>query len=141
MTTGLTAYVGMITVGEVADGDTVVVSAAAGAVGTIACQLAKIAGARVIGIAGGAAKTDYLLNQIGCDAAIDYKSEDVAAQLKLLAPDGIDVFFDSSKFSFRENIVSLLLLSVIFPLIVSSLFFFLQKIHFPKNKKLYQKSA
>ena len=74
MTTGLTAYAGMITVGKVAAGDTVVVSAAAGAVGTVACQLAKIAGARVIGIAGGSAKVDYLVNQIGCDAAIDYKA-------------------------------------------------------------------
>ncbi len=95
MTTGLTAYAGMILVGEVAEGDTVVVSAAAGAVGTIACQIAKIAGARVIGIAGGAAKVDFLLNQIGCDAAIDYKADDVAAKLREAAPDGVNVFFDN----------------------------------------------
>lgn len=95
MTTGLTAYAGMITVGKVAAGDTVVVSAAAGAVGTVACQLAKIAGASVIGIAGGSAKVDYLVNQIGCDAAIDYKAGGVVQALKTHAPDGVDVFFDN----------------------------------------------
>jgi len=95
MTTGLTAYAGMILVGEVAEGDTVVVSAAAGAVGSIACQIAKIAGARVIGIAGGSAKVDFLQKEIGCDAAIDYKADDVAARLREAAPDGVDVFFDN----------------------------------------------
>ena len=95
MTTGLTAYAGMINVGEVQSGDTVVVSAAAGAVGTIACQLAKIKGAKVIGIAGGPAKSEYLVNEIGCDAAIDYKNDDVDARLKELAPDGVNVFFDN----------------------------------------------
>jgi NADPH-dependent curcumin reductase CurA len=95
MTTGLTAYVGMISVGEVAAGDTVVVSAAAGAVGTVACQMAKIAGARVIGIAGGPEKVDYLVNEIGCDAAIDYKAGEIASQLQELAPDGVNVFFDN----------------------------------------------
>ena len=95
MTTGLTAYAGMIKVGQVAEGDTVVVSAAAGAVGTIACQLAKIAGARVIGIAGGPAKVTYLVDEIGCDAAIDYKNDDIAEKLKELAPDGVNVFFDN----------------------------------------------
>ena len=95
MTTGLTAYAGMLTVGEVQAGDTVVVSAAAGAVGTVACQLAKIAGAKVIGIAGGPAKVDYLVNTIGCDAGIDYKAGNVAEQLKEHAPDGVNVFFDN----------------------------------------------
>jgi len=95
MTTGLTAYAGMIKVGEVEQGDTVVVSAAAGAVGTMACQLAKIAGARVIGIAGGTAKAEFLVKEIGCDAAIDYKAGDVAGQLREAAPDGVNVFFDN----------------------------------------------
>ena len=94
MTTGLTAYAGMLIVGEVRQGDTVVVSAAAGAVGTVACQLAKIKGAKVIGIAGGPEKVDYLKG-IGCDAGIDYKNEDVSVRLKELAPDGVDVFFDN----------------------------------------------
>lgn len=95
MTTGLTAYVGMITVGEVQENDTVVVSAAAGAVGTMACQFAKLAGARTIGIAGGPAKVEFLIDEIGCDAAIDYKGEDVAERLRTLAPQGVNVFFDN----------------------------------------------
>jgi NADPH-dependent curcumin reductase CurA len=95
MTTGLTAYAGMLKVGQVAEGDTVVVSAAAGAVGTIACQLAKIAGAKVIGIAGGPAKVAYLIDEIGCDGAIDYKNDDVAEKLRALAPAGVNVFFDN----------------------------------------------
>jgi len=95
MTTGLTAYAGMICCGKVEPGDTVVVSAAAGAVGSIACQLAKIAGARVIGIAGGDEKCEFLRSVIGCDDAVDYKSGDLGEKLKALAPDGINVFFDN----------------------------------------------
>jgi NADPH-dependent curcumin reductase CurA len=95
MTTGLTAYAGMIRVGGVAAGETVVVSAAAGAVGTIACQLAKIAGARVIGIAGGPHKVDYLVDELGCDGAIDYKAGHVAGELQDLAPTGVDLYFDN----------------------------------------------
>lgn len=95
MTTGLTAYAGMICRGQVAEGETVVVSAAAGAVGVMACQLAKVSGARVIGIAGGREKCDFLINEIGCDDAVDYKSGDLAAKLKEACPDGINVFFDN----------------------------------------------
>lgn len=95
LTTGLTSYVGMITVGEVAEGDTVVVSAAAGAVGSVACEIARLRGARVIGIAGGAEKVRYLVDDLGCAAGIDYKNEDVAARLAELAPDGVNVFFDN----------------------------------------------
>ncbi|NJN50761.1 MAG: NADP-dependent oxidoreductase, partial [Gammaproteobacteria bacterium] len=95
LTTGLTAYVGLLEVINVNQGDTVVVSGAAGAVGSVACQLARIAGARVIGIAGGADKTRYLTDTIGADAAIDYKNEDVGARLTELAPKGVDVFFDN----------------------------------------------
>ncbi len=95
MTTGLTAYAGIHNVGQVQAGDTVVVSAAAGAVGTMACQLAKIAGARVIGIAGGPEKVDYLVNTIGCDGGVDYKADNVAEDLKALAPDGINLYFDN----------------------------------------------
>jgi NADPH-dependent curcumin reductase CurA len=95
MTTGLTAYAGMLGRGEPQEGDTVVVSGAAGAVGTIACQLAKIAGARVIGIAGGPEKCKWLVDEIGCDAAIDYKGEDINERLKALAPEGVNVFFDN----------------------------------------------
>jgi NADPH-dependent curcumin reductase CurA len=95
MTTGLTAYAGMLICGKIEEGDTVVVSAAAGAVGSIACQLAKIAGARVIGIAGGPDKCKFLTDVIGCDEAADYKAGDLKERLKELAPDGINVFFDN----------------------------------------------
>ena len=96
MTTGLTAYAGMVHVGEVAEGDTVVVSAAAGAVGSMASQIARIKGAsRVIGIAGGAHKCEYLINELGCTHAIDYKADDVDARLREYAPDGINVYFDN----------------------------------------------
>jgi NADPH-dependent curcumin reductase CurA len=93
--TGLTAYFGLFEVGQPKAGDTVVVSGAAGAVGAIVGQLAKAHGARVIGIAGGADKCRYLVDELGFDAAIDYKNEDVAAALKQHAPAGVDVFFDN----------------------------------------------
>jgi len=96
MTTGLTAYFGIREVGQVKSGDTVVVSAAAGAVGCLAGQIAKIDGAeRVIGIAGGAEKCAYLTKELGFDAAVDYKGEDVDERLRELAPEGIDVYFDN----------------------------------------------
>ena len=95
MTTGLTAYAGMICCGKVQKGDTVVVSAAAGAVGMMACQLATIAGARVIGIAGGPEKCKFLKTELGCDDAVDYKAGDVREALKAACPDGIQVFFDN----------------------------------------------
>ena len=95
MTTGLTAYFGLLEVANPQAGETVVVSGAAGAVGSVVCQLAKIRGARVIGIAGGPAKSEYITGTLGADAAIDYKNDDVAARLDELAPDGIDVFFDN----------------------------------------------
>lgn len=92
---GLTAYFGLLDVGQPKAGDTVVVSGAAGAVGAIVGQIARIQGARVIGIAGGADKTRYLTEELGFDAAIDYKQDDVAEALKRLAPNGVDVFFDN----------------------------------------------
>ena len=93
--TGLTAWFGMIDIAKPQPGETVVVSAAAGAVGSIAGQLAKLRGARVIGIAGGKAKCDWLVNELGFDGAIDYKNEDVGAALDRLCPDGIDVDFEN----------------------------------------------
>jgi NADPH-dependent curcumin reductase CurA len=95
LTTGLTAWFGIREVGAVREGETVVVSGAAGAVGSMAVQLARVAGARVIGIAGGAAKVGYLEDELGATAGIDYKNEDVDARLRELAPDGIDVYFDN----------------------------------------------
>ncbi len=96
LTTGMTAYFGIFEVGAVKPGDTVVVSGAAGAVGSMAGQLARLAGAsRVIGIAGGPDKVAYLVDELHLDAGIDYKNEDVAARLSELAPDGINVFYDN----------------------------------------------
>jgi NADPH-dependent curcumin reductase CurA len=95
MTAGLTAYFGIREVGHVQAGETVVVSAAAGAVGSLAGQIARLDGARVIGIAGGPDKCSHLTKELGFDAAIDYKGEDVDARLRELAPDGIDVYFDN----------------------------------------------
>jgi NADPH-dependent curcumin reductase CurA len=93
---GLTAYFGMIEIGKIKAGETVVVSSAAGATGSIAGQIAKIIkDCRVIGIAGGGEKCNWLVNEAGFDAAIDYKSEDVGTRLTELCPNGIDVFFDN----------------------------------------------
>ena len=95
LTTGLTAWVGLIAVAEVKAGDTVLVSGAAGAVGSMVVMLAKARGARVIGVAGGPDKCRYLTNQLGADVAIDYKNADVAAEVAAAAPAGINVFFDN----------------------------------------------
>lgn len=92
---GMTAYFGLLDVGEPKQGDTVVVSGAAGAVGTVAGQIAKIKGCRVVGIAGGAEKCRFVVDELGFDAAIDYKADDVGARLDELCPNGIDVFFDN----------------------------------------------
>ena len=93
--TGMTAYFGLLDVGKPKPGDIVVVSGAAGAVGAAVGQIAKIKGCTVIGIAGGAAKTRMLVDELGFDAAIDYKSEDVRKALQKLCPKGLDVYFDN----------------------------------------------
>ena len=92
---GMTAYFGITEVGKIKDGDIVLVSGAAGAVGSIVGQIAKIKGCTVIGIAGGKEKCDYLINELGFDDAIDYKSENIYTALKKKCPKGIDVFFDN----------------------------------------------
>ena len=93
--TGLTAYFGMFDVAQPKEGETVVVSGAAGAVGSVAGQIGKIIGCRVVGIAGGPEKCAWITDELGFDAWIDYKSEDVAARLRQTCPEGIDVFFDN----------------------------------------------
>jgi NADPH-dependent curcumin reductase CurA len=93
--TGLTAYFGLLDVGHLREGETVVVSGAAGAVGSVAGQIAKLKGARAIGIAGGPEKCRWVVEELGFDAAIDYKSEDVRRSLREHAPERVDVFFDN----------------------------------------------
>ena len=92
---GMTAYFGILEVGKIREGDTVLVSGAAGAVGSIVGQIAKIKGCRVVGIAGGSEKCSYLTDELGFDAAIDYKSENIHSALKEHCPKGIDVYFDN----------------------------------------------
>jgi NADPH-dependent curcumin reductase len=93
--TGITAYFGLLDVGKPKAGETVVVSGAAGATGSIVGQIARIEGCKVVGIAGGKDKCAWLVDEARFDAAIDYKSEDVAARIKELCPKGIDVYFDN----------------------------------------------
>ncbi len=92
---GMTAYFGLLEIGQPKPGETVVVSGAAGAVGMTAGQIAKIKGCRVIGIAGSAEKCQYIVNELGFDAAINYKSEGVKEALRTHCPKGIDVYFDN----------------------------------------------
>lgn len=93
--TGLTAWIGIRDIGKPRPGETVVVSAAAGAVGSVAGQLAKADGARVVGIAGGPDKCRLLTEELGFDAAVDYRAADWSKQLRAAAPDGIDVDFEN----------------------------------------------
>jgi NADPH-dependent curcumin reductase CurA len=92
---GMTAYFGLLDVGRPEPGETVVVSGAAGSVGSLVGQIARLRGARAVGIAGGQQKCAWLTGELGFDAAIDYRSEDLRAGLKAAAPRGIDVFFDN----------------------------------------------
>jgi NADPH-dependent curcumin reductase CurA len=92
---GMTAYFGILEVGKLKDGDVVVVSGAAGAVGSVVGQIAKIKGCTVVGIAGGPEKCRYVVEELGFDACIDYKNDSVAAGLKEHCPKGMDVYFDN----------------------------------------------
>jgi NADPH-dependent curcumin reductase CurA len=93
--TGLTAYFGLLDIGRPQAGQTVVVSGAAGAVGSVVGQIARIKGCRVVGIAGGPEKCAWLVDELGFDAAIDYKRGELRADLRRHAPDGVDVYFDN----------------------------------------------
>jgi NADPH-dependent curcumin reductase CurA len=92
---GMTAYFGLLDVGQLGEGETVVVSGAAGAVGSVVGQIARIKGCRVVGIAGGPEKCDWVTGELGFDACIDYKSSAVAEALREHCPEGIDVYFDN----------------------------------------------
>ena len=92
---GMTAYFGITEVAKVKEGETVLVSGAAGAVGSIVGQVAKIKGCRVVGIAGGPDKCRYVVEELGFDACIDYKNENVASRFKEVCPKGIDIYFDN----------------------------------------------
>ena len=92
---GVTAYFGLLEVGKPVAGETVVVSAAAGAVGAVVGQIAKIKNCRAVGIAGSRKKCDYVVDELGFDAAVDYRNEDLAAGLAKACPNGIDVYFDN----------------------------------------------
>ncbi|MDB5419326.1 MAG: zinc-containing alcohol dehydrogenase superfamily [Phenylobacterium sp.] len=93
---GLTAYFGLLDCGRPKAGETVVVSAAAGSVGSLVGQIARIKGCRVVGVAGGEAKGRWLVDEIGFDAAVDYKAGNLRGQLKEACPDGVDVYFDNT---------------------------------------------
>ena len=92
---GFTAYMGLLDIGQPRPGETVVVAAASGAVGSLVGQIAKIKGARAVGIAGGADKCRYVVDELGFDACIDHRAPDFAAQLAAACPDGIDVYFEN----------------------------------------------
>lgn len=92
---GMTAYFGLLDIGQPKEGETVLVSGAAGAVGSLVGQIAKIKGCRAVGIAGGPEKCAYLLNELGLDGAIDYKNDNLYKAMKRECPDGIDVYFDN----------------------------------------------
>ncbi|MBX6369386.1 MAG: NADP-dependent oxidoreductase [Rhodospirillales bacterium] len=92
---GMTAYVGLLDIGRPKPGETVVVSAASGAVGSVVGQIAKIHGCRVVGVAGGKAKTDYVVEELGFDAAVDHRSPDLADALAAACPKGVDIYFEN----------------------------------------------
>lgn len=92
---GMTAYTGLLNIGQPKEGETVVVAAASGAVGAIVGQIAKIKGCRVVGIAGGKRKCDYVVQELGFDACIDHKDSNLAELLKTACPKGIDIYFEN----------------------------------------------
>jgi len=104
--TGLTAYFGLLNHGRPQPGDTLVVSGAAGATGSIVGQIGRLAGARVVGIAGGEDKCRWLVDELRYDAAIDYKNESVKLRLKELCPSGVDVFFDNVGGSILNDVLA-----------------------------------
>jgi NADPH-dependent curcumin reductase CurA len=103
---GVTAWYGLMKIGTPKAGETVVVSSASGAVGGVVGQLAKIHGCRAVGIAGGPAKCEYVVKELGFDACVDYKAADFRAQLKAAVPDGIDIYFDNVGGEILDTVLS-----------------------------------
>jgi NADPH-dependent curcumin reductase CurA len=115
--TGMTAYVGLLDIGQPKEGETVVVSAAAGAVGSVVGQIAKIKGCRAVGTAGGDDKCRYVTGELGFDACINYKSEPLLRALKRACPDGIDVYYDNVGGDTLETVLRLINVFARIPLI------------------------
>ncbi len=105
---GLTAYFGLLDIGKPKEGETVVVSGAAGAVGTAVCQIAKIKGCRAVGIAGSDEKNQYLTAELGVDAAVNYKNAEMSRALKQACPKGVDVYFDNVGGEISDAVMPLL---------------------------------
>lgn len=105
---GQTAYFGLLRVGKPKEGETVVVSAASGAVGSVVGQIAKIKGCRAIGVAGGKTKCDYVINELGFDDCIDYKEGDFAEKLAAACPNGVDIYFENVGGAVLEAVAPLL---------------------------------
>ncbi|MCB1755852.1 MAG: NADP-dependent oxidoreductase [Gammaproteobacteria bacterium] len=113
---GLTAYVGLLDIGKPKAGETVVVSSAAGAVGSVVGQIARIKGCRVVGVAGSPAKCDYVVKELGFDDCINYKSDGFVAQLQNACPDGVDIYFESVGGRVLEGVTGLLNVGARIPL-------------------------
>jgi NADPH-dependent curcumin reductase CurA len=105
---GMTAYVGLIDIGQVKSGETVVVSAASGAVGAIVGQIARLKGARAVGVAGSPEKCDYIVNELGFHAAVNHRGGDLRASLRAGCPDGIDVYFENTGGAILEAVLGLI---------------------------------
>lgn len=103
---GLTAYFGLLDIGQPKEGETVVVSGAAGAVGMTVCQIAKIKGCRVVGIAGSDEKNRYLREELGVDAVINYKTDDIPHDLREACPKGVDVYFDNVSGAVSDAVIA-----------------------------------
>lgn len=105
---GMTAYFGILDTGQPKEGETIVVSGAAGAVGSVVGQIGKIKGCRVVGIAGGDDKCDYVVNELGFDACVDYKKGELRKQLREACPNGVDVYFDNVGGEILDTVLTLI---------------------------------
>ena len=114
---GMTAYFALLDVGQPQSGETVVISAASGAVGSVAGQIAKIKGCRVVGVAGSDAKCDYVVKELGFDECINRNTQDLSSALKAACPDGIDVYFDNTAGAILEAVLQQINLGARIPLV------------------------